>query len=152
MYDRAALGGIDMDAAIVISAIIFMYAVSIYNRMQKHWQSVLEALASADTETGTATGTATGSEQDLRRGRCYAKIAAYNTYRAQFPQIVLSRLAGFRAVEFPAAGRAAPPQPGAEIIQLEIAGPRKLRDPAADPRRPPAGGRGSGGGSDDAVG
>ncbi|GEO36683.1 hypothetical protein SAE02_08310 [Skermanella aerolata] len=142
-----------MDAAIVISSIIFMYVVSVYNRMQKHWQSVLEALASADTETRPATGTAAGPEQDLlRRERCYAKIAAYNTYRAQFPQIVLSRLAGFRAVEFPAAGRAAPPQPGAEIIQLEIAGPRKLRDPAADPRRPLAGGRGSGGGSDDAVG
>ena len=142
-----------MDAAIVISSITLMYVVSVYNRMQKHWQSVLEALASADTETRPATGTAAGAEQDLlRRERCYAKIAAYNTYRAQFPQIVLSRLAGFRAVEFPAAGRAAPPQPGAEIIQLEIAGPRKLRDLAAELRRPQVSGRGSGGGSDDAVG
>ncbi len=67
-------------------------------------------------------------EQDLllRRGRCNAAIAAYNTYRAQIPQVVLSRLAGFRPVEFPAVSPAAPPPPSAAIVQLDVPGLRAV--------------------------
>ena len=126
-----------MDAAIGIAAIIFLYVVGIYNLMQKLRQAVEEAKANVDAEGGT--GASAGTGRDLQfRGRCNAAIAAYNTYRAQFPQIVLCRLAGFQPMEFPtaefpAAGRAAAPQPGAEIIRLGIPGPRKVRDPGALP-------------------
>ena len=42
-------------------------------------------------------------EQDLllRRGRCNSAIATYNTYRAQIPQVMLSRLVGFALSSFP---------------------------------------------------
>ena len=119
-----------MDAIIGVAAIIFLYVIGIYNRMQKLRQAVEETKANIGIEGGT--GASAGTEQDLlRRGRCNAAIAAYNTYRAQFPQIMLSRLAGFQPMEFSAAGRAPPRQPSAEIIQLDIAGPRKVRDPGA---------------------
>jgi hypothetical protein len=136
-----------MDAVIGIAAIIFLYAIGIYNRMQKLRQAVEETRANVGVVGGV--GASAGTEQDLLcRGRCNAAIAAYNTYRSQFPQIVLCRLAGFQplefstaefstaeipAAEFPPAGRAVAPQPGAEIIQLEIPGPRKVRDPGALP-------------------
>jgi hypothetical protein len=126
-----------MDAVIGVAAIIFLYVIGIYNRMQKLRQAVEETKANVGVVGGTSTSA--GMEQDLlSRGRCNAAIAAYNTYRAQFPQIVMSRLAGFRPVEFstaefPAAGRAVTAQPGAEIIQLDIPGPRKVRDPGALP-------------------
>jgi hypothetical protein len=121
-----------MDAVIGVAAIIFLYVIGIYNRMQKLRQAVEETKANVGIVGGT--GASAGTEQDLLcRGRCNAAIAAYNTYRAQFPQIVMSRLAGFRPMDFPAAGRAAAPQPGAEIIQLDIPGPRKVRDPGALP-------------------
>ena len=131
-----------MDAVIGVAAIIFLYVIGIYNRMQKLRQAVEETKANVGVVGGT--GASAGTEQDLLcRGRCNAAIAAYNTYRAQFPQIVLCRLAGFQpmefstaefpAAEFPPAGRAVAPQPGAEIIQLEIPGPRKVRDPGALP-------------------
>jgi hypothetical protein len=142
VYDPSALGGIEMDAIIGVAAIIFLYVIGIYNRMQKLRQAVEETKANVGVARGV--GASAGTEQDLLcRGRCNAAIAAYNTYRAQFPQIVLSRLAGFQpmefsaaefpAAEFPAAGRAVVPQPGAEIIQLYIPGPRKVRDPGALP-------------------
>jgi hypothetical protein len=146
-----------MDAVIGVAAIIFLYVIGIYNRMQKLRQAVEETRANVGVVGGV--GASAGTEQDLLcRGRCNAAIAAYNTYRAQFPQIVLCWLAGFQpvefstaefstaefstaefstaefpAAEFPAAGRAVAPQPGAEIIQLEIPGPRKIRDPGALP-------------------
>jgi hypothetical protein len=126
-----------MDAVIGVSAIIFLYVIGIYNRMQKLRQAVEETKANVGVVGGV--GASAGTQQDLLcRGRCNAAIAAYNTYRAQFPQIVLCRLAGFQLMEystaeFPAAGRAVAPQPGAEIIQLEIPSPRKVRDPGALP-------------------
>jgi hypothetical protein len=126
-----------MDAVIGIAAIIFLYAIGVYNRMQKLWQAVEETKANVGVVGGTVASA--GTEQDLQfRGRCNAAIAAYNTYRAQFPQIVLCRLAGFQpmdfpAAELPAAGRAAAPQPSAEIIQLDIPSPRKVRDPGGLP-------------------
>ena len=126
-----------MDAVLGIAAIIFLYAIGIYNRMQKLRQAVEETKANVGVVGGV--GASAGTEQDLLcRGRCNAAIASYNTYRAQFPQIVLSRLAGFQPMEFstaefPAAGRAVAPQPGAEIIQLEIPSPRKVRDPGTLP-------------------
>jgi hypothetical protein len=142
VYDLPALGGIEMDAVIGIAAIIFLYAIGIYNRMQKLRQAVEETKANVGVVGGV--GACAGTEQDLLcRGRCNAAIAAYNTYRAQFPQIMLSRLAGFQpmefstaefsAAEFPAAGRVAAVQSSAEIIQLDIPGPRKVRDPGALP-------------------
>lgn len=129
-----------MDAVIGVSAIIFLYVIGIYNRMQKLRQAVEETKANVGVVGGV--GASAGTEQDLLcRGRCNAAIAAYNTYRSQFPQIVLCRLAGFQPMEFstaefpaagfPPAGRAVAPQPGAEIIQLDIPGPRKVRDPGA---------------------
>jgi hypothetical protein len=131
-----------MDAVIGVAAIIFLYVIGIYNRMQKLRQAVEETKANVGVVGGV--GACAGTEQDLLcRGRCNAAIAAYNTYRSQFPQIVLSRLAGFQPMEFaapefpaagsPAAGRPVAPQPGAEIIQLDIPGPRKVRDPGALP-------------------
>src|SRR5690349_10591897 len=121
MYDALVWGGIEMDVAVILSVAILTYAILIYNRMQKLWQTVREGLANVDMEVDMladltrrvadrpgdlppVAARLAEVEQDLllRRGRCNAAIAAYNTYRAQIPQVLLSRLAGFRPVEFPA--------------------------------------------------
>jgi hypothetical protein len=119
--------------------------------MQRLWQTVQEGLANVDMEAGVLadlTKRVTNRsgdvsplavrlaevEQDLllRRGRCNAAIAAYNTYRAQIPQVMLSRLAGFHAVEFPAVSPAAPP-PSAAIVPLDVPGLRAVSDPVVLP-------------------
>jgi hypothetical protein len=152
MYDHPGLGGIEMDVAVILTVAILTYVVMIYNRMQKLWQTVREGLANVDMEVGILADLTkrvmdrpgdlsplaarlAEVEQDLllRRGRCNAAIAAYNTYRAQIPQIMLSRLAGFRPVEFPAVSPAAPPPPSAAIVQLDVPGLRAVSDPVILP-------------------
>jgi hypothetical protein len=146
-----------MDVAIVLAVLIFTYVIAIYNRMQTLWQGVREGLANVEMEAGTLAdlsrrvtdrpgdlpplaGRLAEVEQNLllRRGRCNAAIAAYNTYRAQIPQIMLSRLAGFGPVEFPAIDRApvslTPVSPaGAEIVQLDVPNLRAVTDPVVVP-------------------
>jgi len=139
-----------MDILIVLMVLLSGYVILIYNRMQGLWQTVREGLANVDMEAGILAdlmGRATDRdlsvlsarvaevEQNLllRRGRCNAAIAAYNTYRAQIPQIVLSRLAGFHPVEFPAASRNSPPPPSAAIVQLDVPGLRAVPDPVVLP-------------------
>ena len=140
-----------MDVAVILVVAILTYAVLIYNRMQRLWQTVREGLANVDMEVGVLadlTKRATMRpgdlpslaarlaevEQDLllRRGHCNAAIAAYNTYRAQIPQVMLSRLAGFHSVEFPAVS-APPPPPSAAIVQLDVPGLRAISDPVVLP-------------------
>jgi hypothetical protein len=141
-----------MDIAVISVVAILTYATLIYNRMQRLWQTVREGLANVDMEVGVLadlTKRVTNHsgdlpplaarlaevEQDLllRRGRCNAAIAAYNTYRAQIPQVMLSRLAGFHAVEFPVVSPAAAPPPSAAIIQLDVPGLRAVSDPVVVP-------------------
>jgi hypothetical protein len=152
MYDIHVWGGIEMDVVVILTLAILAYAVLIYNRMQKLWQAVQEGLANVDMEVGILadlTRRVTDRpgdlsplaarlaevEQDLllRRGRCNAAIATYNTYRAQIPQVMLSRLAGFRPVEFPAVSPAASPPPSAAVVQLDVPGLRAVSDPVVLP-------------------
>jgi hypothetical protein len=126
----------------------------IYNRMQKLLQAVKEGFANVDMEAdiladmtrrvNARPGDLSPSaarlaefEQDLlvRRGRRNAAIATYNTYRSQIPQVLLSRLAGFRPVEFPAVSPVTPQSPGATIVQLDAPGLRAVSENAE--RRPP---------------
>jgi hypothetical protein len=62
-------------------------------------------------------------EQDLpgRRERCNADVRAYNTYRAQVPQILMSRLAGFGKLDFVAIDRT-----GGAVPRPEAHGPHAL--------------------------
>jgi hypothetical protein len=141
-----------MDVSVILALAILTYAILIYNRMQKLWQTVQEGLANVDMEVGILADLTkrvndrpgdlpplaarlAEVEQDLllRRGRCNAAIAAYNTYRAQIPQVMLSRLAGFHAVEFPVASPAAAPPPSAAIVQLDVPGLRAVSDPVVLP-------------------
>ena len=141
-----------MDVAVILTVAILTYVVMIYNRIQKLWQTVREGLANVDMEVGILADLTkrvmdrpgdlsplaarlAEVEQDLllRRGRCNAAIAAYNTYRAQIPQIMLSRLAGFRPVEFPAVSLAAPPPHSAAIVQLDVPSLRAVSDPVILP-------------------
>jgi len=120
--------------------------------MQRLWQTVREGLANVDMEVdilADLTKRVTDRpgdlpplaarlaevEQDLllRRGRCNAAIATYNTYRAQIPQIMLSRLAGFHPVEFSAVSPAVSPPPSAAIVQLDVPGLRAVSDPVVLP-------------------
>jgi hypothetical protein len=148
-----------MDVTLFLLVLFVAYLVMTYNRMQRMWHAVREGLANVDVGTGLraelagrvaersgdlpqAAALLAEIEQDLlmRRGRCNAAIAAYNTYRAQIPQVMLSTLAGFRPIEFPAfdlaaaPDRAAPPPPTAEIVVLDVPGLRVVPDPAVRPR------------------
>ena len=148
-----------MDVAIALIVLFAVYLVMTYNRLQRMWHEVREGLANVDVGVGLQAELAgrvaerssdlpqvaarlAEIEQDLlmRRGRCNAAIAAYNTYRAQIPQVMLSTLAGFRPIEFPASGRAAPASPTAEIVVLDVPGLRAVPDPAVRPwpQRPDA--------------
>jgi hypothetical protein len=110
-----------MDVVVILSVAILTYVILVYNRMQRLWQTVREGLANVDMEVDILADLTrrvadhpgdlpplaarlAEVEQDLllRRRRCNAAIATYNTYRSQIPQVILSRLAGFRPVEFPA--------------------------------------------------
>ncbi len=143
-----------MDVAVILTLAILTYAVLVYNRMQRLWQTVQEGLANVDMEAGVLADLTkrvndrpgdlpplaarlAEVERDLllRRGHCNAAISAYNTYRAQIPQIMLSRLAGFRPVEFPAVSPVTPQPPGATIVQLDVPGLRAVSENAE--RRPP---------------
>jgi hypothetical protein len=165
MYDHRAVGGIEMDVTLVLIVLFAGYLVATYNRLQRMWHAVREGFANVDVGAGLQAELASRMaersgdhpqvaarlaevEQDLlmRRGRCNAAITAYNAYRAQIPQVMLSTLAGFRPIEFPASDRAAasdrtaPPPPTAEIVVLDVPGLRAVPDPAIRPwpQRPDA--------------
>lgn len=115
-------GDTDMDMALIVGALFVLYIAAIYNRLQHLLHVVQER--TANVEVGAlgrntlleklADGTGrtpehhqlliqlAGVEQDLlaRRESCNADIRAYNAYRAQIPQILLSRIAGFRRIDF----------------------------------------------------
>jgi hypothetical protein len=141
-----------MDVSVILALAILTYAILIYNRMQKLWQTVQEGLANVDMEVGILADLTkrvndrpgdlpplaarlAEVEQDLllRRGRCNAAISAYNTYRAQIPQVLLSRVAGFRNVEFPAVSPVTPQPPGATVVQLDVPGRRAVPDSVVVP-------------------
>ena len=145
-----------MDVAIISIVLFGGYLIAVYNRLQRLWHAVREEIANVEAGAclhaelaGRVAGQGVERPGDLprgagrvaeidhdllsRRGRCNAAIAAYNTYRAQLPQVVLSRLTGFRAIEFPAFERAAIPSPGAEVARLDVPGLRAVPDPVVLP-------------------
>jgi hypothetical protein len=165
MYDHRAVGDFEMDVAIALIVLFAVYLVMTYNRLQRMWHEVREGLANVDVgisfqaelvgrvaersgDLPQVTARLAEAEQDLlmRRGRCNAAIADYNAYRAQIPQVMLSTLAGFRPIEFPASdpaassGHAPPASPTAEIVVLDVPGLRAVPDPAVRPwpQRPDA--------------
>ncbi|UEM23370.1 LemA family protein [Skermanella mucosa] len=111
-----------MDVALIVATLCVVYIASIYNRLQhlllvvQERKANVEAGALGRTELlerlADGSGRApeyhqmlaqlAGAEQDLlaRRESCNAEIRAYNAYRAQIPQILLSRIAGFRRIDF----------------------------------------------------
>jgi hypothetical protein len=117
-----------MDVAIFLVLLGGMYMAAAYNRLQRLWHAVQEGLANVEAAAldraqlierlADLAGRAgdqqqlglrlAAVEQDLqaRRERCNADVRAYNTYRAQVPHILMSRLAGFGKLDFVAADRA----------------------------------------------
>ena len=147
-----------MDVAVILAVAILTYVVLVYNRMQRLWQTVREGLANVDMEVDILADLTrrvadrpgdlpplaarlAEVEQDLllRRGRCNAAIATYNTYRAQIPQVMLSRLVGFGPVEFSAISLVAAPPPSAADRPVGCCRSRAVPIPsrfmAAAPRR-----------------
>src|SRR3712207_5643010 len=128
-----------MDVAIFLVLLSGMYIAAVYNRLQRLWHAVQEGVANVEAATqervdlierlaGLAGRVAeqqplsarpAALEQDLqgRRDRCNADVRAYNSYRAQVPQIVVSRLAGFGKLDFvalPQTGATTSPGPEAQ--------------------------------------
>ncbi|WP_192499401.1 LemA family protein [Skermanella pratensis] len=116
-----------MDVALIVTTLCVVYIASIYNRLQHLLHVVQERKANVEAgalgrtelleRLSDGSGRApehhqmlaqlAGAEQDLlaRRESCNADIRAYNAYRAQIPQILLSRIAGFRRIDFLAPDR-----------------------------------------------
>lgn len=125
-----AQGDTDMDVALVVGTLCVLYIAAIYNRLQHLLHVVQEKKANVEVGASGRNNVlerlADGSgrapehhqlltqlavaEQDLltRRESCNADIRAYNAYRAQIPQILLSRVAGFRRIDFLAPDRTLP--------------------------------------------
>ena len=134
-----------MDVVILLVAFLAAYAVAVYNRLQRLWHAVQQAVANVEATALDRADLAerladlsrrAGDHQPLatrlaaveldlqgRRERCNAEVCAYNTYRAQVPQILLSHVAGFGKLEFVATDRTA----GAAVAtRREVQGPRAL--------------------------
>jgi len=132
-----------MDVVVLLVAFLAVYTAAMYNRLQGLWHAVQQAVANVEATALDRTALAerlaglngrSGDQQPLaarlsaveqelqnRRERCNADICAYNTYRSQVPQILLSHLAGFGKLEFVATERT----PGA-ATRREAQGPRVL--------------------------
>jgi hypothetical protein len=133
-----------MDVAIFLVLLGGTYMAAVYNRLQRLWHAVQEGLANVEAaaldradliERLADLAGRSGDpqqlslrlaavEQDLhgRRERCNADVRAYNTYRAQVPHILMSRLAGFGKLDFVPVDRA----DGSSSTGRESGGPRAV--------------------------